>query len=124
MRLLFIGDVVGAPGLGIVRAAVPVLRGTEQLDAVVANGENTTNGSGLTPRDYRQLRAAGVDAVPLGDHIYKKFDLAGVLDDPAEPVCKPANFPAAAPGRDYALFTAANGVPVAVVSLMGRTYMR
>jgi metallophosphoesterase (TIGR00282 family) len=123
MRFLFIGDIVGPPGLAFVRKAVPGLRAAEALDLVVANAENATNGSGLNPRDYRHLRAAGVDAITLGDHIYKKFELAGVLADPAEPVCKPANFPAAAPGRDHVLVAGA-GVPVAVVSLLGRTFMR
>ncbi len=123
MRFLFLGDIVGAPGVAITRAAVPRLRAAEGLAVVVANAENATHGSGVSPRDYRAIRAAGVDAVTLGDHIYKKFDLAEVLNDPAEPVCKPANYPAAAPGRDHVLLDIA-GVPVAVISLMGRTFMR
>lgn len=123
MRFLFIGDIVGAPGVAVVKAAVPVLRVREQLDFVVANAENASGGSGVTPAVYRQLRAAGIDAVTLGDHIYKKFDIATVLADPAEPVCKPANYPAAAPGRDHVLFEV-GGVAVAIVSLMGRTFMR
>ncbi len=123
MRFLFIGDVVGPPGLAFVRKAVPHLRATEALDLVVANAENATNGSGLSPRDYRHLRAAGVDAVTLGDHIYKKFEIADVLADPAEPVCKPANYPPTAPGRDHVLLTTGSG-PVAVVSVMGRTFMK
>ncbi|MFO0851586.1 MAG: TIGR00282 family metallophosphoesterase [Gemmataceae bacterium] len=124
MRLLFLGDIVGSPGVAAVRAMLPGLRVAERLDAIVANAENATNGAGLAPRDYRELRAAGVDAVTLGDHVYKKFDIAKVLADPAEPACKPANFPASAPGKDHALFTAANGVRVAVISLLGRTFMR
>jgi metallophosphoesterase (TIGR00282 family) len=124
VRLLFIGDVVGSPGMGIVRKAVPVLRAAERLDLVVANGENAAGGSGITPRLYRQLRAAGVDAVTLGDHVYKKFDIEETLVKPDEPVVKPANFPPSAPGKEYALVTAADGTRVAVVSLMGRTFMR
>jgi metallophosphoesterase (TIGR00282 family) len=124
MRILFIGDIVGAPGVGFVRSAVPALRVRERLDAVIANAENATNGSGVGPRDYRDLRAAGVDAITLGDHAYKKFNLADTLRNSAEPICKPANFPAVAPGRDHVLFTAANGVTVAVVSVLGRQFMR
>src|SRR5581483_194267 len=124
MRLLFIGDVVGAPGVGIVKRAVPVLRGRERLDLVVANAENAANGAGLTPGLYRQLRAAGVDAVTLGDHVYKKLDIEKVLTNPDEPVVKPANFPPSAPGRDHAVVAAADGTRVAVVSLLGRTYMK
>ena len=124
MRLLFVGDIVGSPGVALVRRAAPVLRRAENLDLVVANAENAANGSGLSPTQYRQLRAAGVDAITLGDHIYKKLDIDTVLLNPAEPIVKPANFPASAPGKDHALVTAADGTRVAVVSLLGRTYMR
>jgi metallophosphoesterase (TIGR00282 family) len=124
MRLLFIGDIVGSPGMGIVKKAVPVLRVAERLDLVIANAENAAGGSGLTPHLYRQLRAAGVDAVTLGDHVYKKFEIEDVMRKPDEPVVKPANFPPAAPGHDHAVVTAADGTRVAVISLLGRTYMR
>jgi metallophosphoesterase (TIGR00282 family) len=124
MRLLFLGDIVGAPGLALVRRAMPVLRAAERLDLVVANAENVAGGAGLNPGQYRHLRAAGVDAVTLGDHVYKKRDIATVLADPAEPAVKPANFPATAPGKDHVVATAADGTRVAIVSLLGRTYMK
>ena len=124
MRLLFLGDVVGSPGVGLVRKAVPVLRERERLDLVIANAENAANGAGLTPGLYRQLRAAGVDAVTLGDHIYRKLDIEKVLAHPDEPIVKPANYPPAAPGKDHAVVTAADGTRVAVVSLLGRTFMK
>jgi len=123
MRFLFLGDVVGPPGLSAVSALVPKLRDIERLDFVVANGENGTDGSGLNPRDYRALRSAGVDAVTLGDQVYKKFAIADVLARPGEPACKPANYPAEAAGKDHLLFDA-GGVSVAVFCMLGRTYMR
>lgn len=123
MRILFLGDIVGTPGLAIVKRAVPWLRQRESIDLVVANAENATNGSGLAPRDYKQLRVSGIDAVTLGDHIYKKFDIAAQLADANEPVVKPANYPSSSPGKDYAIVKA-DDVPVAIVSIMGRTYMR
>lgn len=123
MRLLFLGDIVGAPGVSAVRTLVPALRQSERLDVVVANAENASNGSGLTPRDYRHLRAAGVDAITLGDHIYRKVEIVEVLNQPAEPICKPANFPRAAPGREFALLKVGE-VRLAIVSLLGRTYMK
>src|SRR5215471_20056463 len=124
MRLLFLGDIVGAPGLALVRRAVPALRAAERLDLVIANAENAAGGAGITPSQYRQLRAAGVDAVTLGDHVYKKFDIADVLADPAEPAVKPANFPARAPGKDYCVVTGSDRTRVAVASILGRTYMK
>jgi hypothetical protein len=124
MRLLFLGDIVGSQGLALVRRAVPMLRAAERLDLVIANAENAAGGAGITPGQYRQLRASGIDAVTLGDHVYKKFDIADILANPTEPAVKPANFPPIAPGKDHAIVTAADGTRVAVVSLLGRTYMK
>jgi len=123
MRILFLGDIVGQPGVAFVKRALPVLTACEAFDLVIANAENASGGSGLTPGAYRQLRDAGIDLVTLGDHIYKKQDIIPVLHQD-ERICKPANFPADAPGRDFALATARDGTPVAVISLLGRTFMR
>jgi 2',3'-cyclic-nucleotide 2'-phosphodiesterase len=123
MRILFLGDIVGPPGVTAVQRLLPGLRQREGLDLVVANAENASGGSGMTPRNFRQLRSAGVDLFTMGDHIYKKMDIAGLLDK-EERICKPANFPAESPGRVVALTTTAAGVPVAAFSVLGRTYMR
>jgi metallophosphoesterase (TIGR00282 family) len=123
MRILFIGDIVGAPGIDMVRTAVPQLIVTEKLDLVIANAENAAGGSGLTPRIYRQLRQAGVDLITLGDHIYKRAEIISALQA-EERMCRPANFPPEAPGRLYAVAEARDGTAVAVISLLGRTYMR
>lgn len=123
MRLLFIGDIVGAPGMTFLRRALPLLIDREKIDVVVANAENAANGSGLTPSLYRRLRESGVDLVTLGDHIYKKMEIASTLEA-EERICKPANFPPEAPGRPFALATARDGTPVAALCLLGRTFMR
>ena len=108
MRILFIGDIVGAPGVQLVRRAVPLLRAREGIDLVVANAENAAGGSGLYPNTLKQLRAAGVDAITMGDHLYKKMDLVSALTG-SEPIVKPANFPATAPGRDHVIVAARSG---------------
>ena len=95
----------------------------ERIDCVIANAENSANGSGLTAGLYRKVREAGVDLVTLGDHIYKKAEIIPTLQK-EERVCKPANFPPDAPGRDFAIARTKDGTPVAVISLMGRTFMR
>jgi metallophosphoesterase (TIGR00282 family) len=123
MRVLFIGDIVGQPGVAFVKRAVPALTAAEQIDLVIANGENASGGLGMTPGAYRQVREAGVDLVTLGDHVYKKQDIISVLEQD-ERVCKPANFPAEAPGRTFAFCHARDGTPVAAFCLIGRTFMR
>jgi len=106
-----------------VQQLVPGLRAERRLDVVIANAENASGGSGCLPAAYRQLREAGVDLVTLGDHIYKKADIIPVLERD-ERVCKPANFPPEAPGREFALAAARDGTPVAAFCVLGRTFMR
>ena len=123
MRILFIGDIVGQPGVAFVKRAVPLLIAAEKVDLVIANAENASAGSGLTAGAYGQIREAGVDLVTLGDHIYKKQEFISVLEKD-DHVCKPANFPADAPGREMIQAVARDGTPVAVFCLLGRTFMR
>lgn len=123
MRLLLIGDIVGKPGRQIVSRALRGLIQSEQIDLVVANGENAAGGSGLTPANYQELIAAGVDCVTLGDHIYRRREIVSVLEKQPN-IVKPANFPATAPGREFAVVRSREGVEVAVISLLGRVFMR
>src|SRR5262249_49345010 len=123
MRILFLGDIVGPPGVAFLKQALPVLQAAEAIDLVIANAENASGGSGLTPGMYRQLREIGIDLVTLGDHIYKKQEIIPTLQKD-ERICKPANFPPDAPGRNYAVATAKDGTAVAAMCLMGRTFMR
>jgi metallophosphoesterase (TIGR00282 family) len=123
MRILFVGDIVGHPGVTFLRKALPILIAREQLDLVIANAENASGGSGITRSVYRQIRFAGVDLVTLGDHIYKKAEIITTLQED-ERICKPANFPADAPGREMVMATARDDTLVAAFLLMGRTFMR
>jgi metallophosphoesterase (TIGR00282 family) len=123
MRILLIGDIVGKPGRRIVVRGVPYLALRERLDLVIANAENAAGGSGLTPEIYDELIAAGVHGITLGDHIYRRREICGVLDTKPN-IVKPANYPAEAPGREFMVVQTKSGVQVAVISLMGRVFMR
>ena len=123
LRLLFIGDIVGRPGINIVTSTIPGFRREQSIDLVIANSENADGGSGLTPSIYRKLIAAGIDCITLGDHIYKKKDIIQILDDKSD-IVKPANYPATAPGKTWTVVESETGYKVAVFSLMGRVFMR
>jgi metallophosphoesterase (TIGR00282 family) len=123
MRFLFLGDIVGPPGLTFLKRVLQPLIARDGIDLVIANAENASGGSGMTPGAYRQLREAGVDLVTLGDHIYKKQDIIATLEKD-ERVCKPANYPPEAPGREFAIAPAKDGTLVAAICLLGRTFMR
>lgn len=123
MRILHIGDIVGQPGRDIVVRSIGGLVERHRLDLVVANAENAAGGSGCTPVIYQQLVRAGVDGITLGDHIYRRKEISRVLQNRPN-IVKPANFPAEAPGKNFMILTARNGVRVAVISLLGRLFMR
>lgn len=123
MRILFIGDIVGKPGRRFVQRVVPPLIEREAIDLVVANAENCAGGSGLTPANYHDLISHGVDGITLGDHIYRRGEIRGVLE--SEPnIVRPANFPSSAPGRRWMQLTARDGTPVIATSALGRVFMR
>jgi metallophosphoesterase (TIGR00282 family) len=123
VNILLIGDIVGKPGKKIVQSALRGLRMQESIDLVIANAENAAGGSGLTPKIYGELVAAGVDCITMGDHIYRRREIDGILKR-EQNIVKPANFPRSAPGRDWVVVRASNGVEVLVFSLLGRLFMR
>lgn len=129
MRVLFLGDIVGRPGFSAVKEHLPSIRAEHTIDFVVVNAENAADGSGLTERQFKGLVEAGVNAITMGDHIYKKMELKPLLErDPR--IVKPANYPASAPGRTWTVIRSTPAIKsrpvmdVAVISLMGRVYMR
>ncbi|MEM9944316.1 MAG: TIGR00282 family metallophosphoesterase, partial [Planctomycetota bacterium] len=114
---------VGKPGVELVCDAVEPYRRQESIDLVIANAENSDGGSGLSPSIYRKLVKAGIDCITLGDHIYRKKDIISILEE-RDNIVKPANYPAEAPGKNFAIVESANGKKVAVFSLMGRVFMK
>lgn len=121
MKFLFIGDIVGRPGRDAVVALVPRLRAERGLDFVIANAENCAAGAGINGPLARALLDAGCDALTLGDHVW---DQKGWEHEIAnfERVCRPANLPAACPGRTH-LVLEKNGFRLLVFTVLGRNFM-
>jgi 2',3'-cyclic-nucleotide 2'-phosphodiesterase len=122
MRILFIGDIVGKPGRLICTQTMRQLRSQENLDLVVANAENIAGGSGLTPEIYHELIAAGIDGITMGDHVFKRREIFSILQTERK-IVRPANYPATAPGRDFAILRTRQQTPVAIMALQGRVFM-
>lgn len=121
-RLLFIGDVVGEAGCAAVHALAPTLRRELELDAIVANGENSApSGRGITPQSGSTLLSV-VDFVTLGNHA---FDAQGGREylGREQRVIRPANMKADLPGRGWGTFEAGD-VRVGIANVQGRVFMR
>lgn len=122
MRILFIGDVVGAPGRKAVHELVPALRARHGIHFVIANGENSAGGSGITPTTAGEIFGAGVDVITSGDHLWDQREVMDLLEN--EPrFLRPANYPSGTPGRGSAVFERPGLPPIAVLNLQGRTFM-
>ena len=122
MKILFIGDIVGSPGRRAVRELLPQLRQTHRLDVIIANGENSAGGNGITPDIAAELFGYGVDAITTGDHLWDQKEVLELLQN--EPrFLRPLNYPPGTPGRGSAIFKIRDLPPVAVMNAQGRTFM-
>ncbi len=130
MKLLFIGDIVGQPGREAVNVLLPKLRERHALDFVIANGENSAGGSGITPRIAAEIFSAGVDVITSGDHLWDQKEVMELLANEKR-FLRPLNYPVGTPGQGSGVFEVQSPkskvqspVLVAVLNAQGRTFMQ
>ncbi len=122
MKILFFGDVCGKPGRQGLAAALPRLRDGFAPDLVIANGENSAGGVGITERTANDLFGAGVDVITTGNHVYRHREVYEFLDR-CDRIIRPSNYPAGNPGRGHVIVEA-GGQRVAVINLSGVVMLR
>ncbi len=121
MRILFVGDIVGAVGRSMVVKHVPMIRESEHIDFVVANGENAAHGKGITNKIYHQLLSCGVDLVTMGNHTFSKDVIYRFIDD-ADQMIRPMNLYPEEVGQAYRIVDI-KGKKVCFVNLMCEVFM-
>jgi 2',3'-cyclic-nucleotide 2'-phosphodiesterase len=122
VRLLFVGDLVGRSGRGVLLDNLSDLRTRLALDAVVVNGENAAGGFGITAAICRELYAAGVDVVTTGNHVFDQRELIAAIDgDPR--LVRPLNMMPGTPGRGLVSVSVTRGRRLVVLQVMGRLFM-
>lgn len=120
-RIVFIGDVCGKPGRKMVHKGVPLIRAFLQPDMVIANGENSAGGLGITRETAQELFEGGVDLISGGNHIWDKKDgLELIENDPR--IVRPGNYPDGVPGRGSVLVSHHKS-PFLLVNVQGRVFM-
>lgn len=123
LRVLMIGDIVGEPGIKMVQRHIDALRHTYKADFVVVNGENSApDGRGITPAIMSALKACGVNVVTTGNHVWQKKEIYSYFQS-HDDLVRPLNFPTSCPGNGFTI-AAVHGVPIAVVNVQGRIFMR
>jgi len=120
VRVLFIGDVFGSPGLRVVRHYLEAHRA--DVDLVVANGENAAGGFGITRKHVEQLWDWGVDVITLGNHTWDQAEVRDVLERSTR-IVRPANYPPGAPGLGFTTVATTAGERLTVGQVMGRVFM-
>ena len=122
-RILALGDVVGKAGLESLKASLPALKARTGADITVVNGENASEPHGLTVDDARLIFASGADVITGGNHTLRQRDMLAFLDE-TRSVLRPANYPPLCPGRGCAVVSAASGLRVLVINVMGQVFMQ
>ena len=117
LRILAVGDVVGAPGLTFLTERLRAFREQEHIDFTVVNGENA-NVVGVTPKQADAIFAAGADVITLGNHTWTRYELQPYLEQKKR-ILRPANFAPQCPGRGWGEYSVRGG-PICVINLMGR----
>ena len=123
MKLLFIGDIVGRPGRRAVKELLPRLREQHALDFVIANGENSAGGSGITPDTAEEIFSSGVDVITSGDHLWDQKEVVQLLANETR-FLRPLNYPPDTPGRGSGVFKVQSSISIAVLNAQGRTFMQ
>ena len=123
INVLCIGDIVGRPGRHVLSQKLADLVQDRNIDCVIANAENAAGGSGLTAQIHEKLVRYGVNLITLGDHTYRKKDIVSTLES-ADNIVRPANLSPNAAGKDFAIYLTSKGVSIAIVTLIGRVFMK
>lgn len=122
MKILAIGDVIGKIGCTFLREKLPQLKKIRQIDVVIANGENSSDGNGITPASAEYLFTSGVDVITTGNHAFRRKESYDLYDN-CEYLIRPANFPnGTTPGKGMTILDMGK-IQVAVINLMGTAYL-
>jgi len=122
VKILFIGDIVGSPGRKAVKELLPKIQQTHKLDIIIANGENSAGGNGITPDIAEELYASGVNVITTGDHLWDQKEVIDLLQNESR-FLRPLNYPSGTPGKGSGVFKVRDLPPFAVMNAQGRTFI-
>jgi 2',3'-cyclic-nucleotide 2'-phosphodiesterase len=122
LKVLFIGDIIGEPGRKMVRQQMRGLRDMHRPDLVIANGENSAGGFGITSEIADELFFLGIDVLTSGNHVWDKKEIEPYLAK-QDRLIRPANYPEGNPGYGSVIISTENAGKAAVLNLEGRVFM-
>ena len=120
IKILFIGDIVGKPGRAAAKLMILKLKKKENVDLVLANGENLASGKGITFAKYQEMIEAGIDYFTSGNHVWNNKEIIEHLKDSKVKILRPDNYPNSCPGRGIAALSD----NIILANLQGRVFMK
>ncbi len=121
MKFLIIGDIVGRGGRNIIKTKLKEIIEENQIQFVIANGENASGGNGLSHKNAQELFSYGIDAITMGNHTWDQKEIYKYIDEEARLV-RPSNYPSPCPGRGYTIIKR-NGINIGILNLSGRVFL-
>lgn len=122
MKILFFGDIYSKSGREVVKKHLSYLKKEYSIDLVIANGENSAHGKGMTKKIYDELMEMGIDAFTMGNHFLKNKDILNWLDK-VDNVARPLNIGEVAQGKGSIVVKTAKG-NVRITNLIGRLFIK
>ena len=120
MRILAIGDIVGEVGIKYLKNNLKKFVITNNIDFIIANGENAADGMGITEKNFKDLMDLNIDVITMGNHTWSKKDIFKIIDN--KKILRPANYCNNVPGKGYDIYTCKNK-KICVLNLIGRAEM-
>lgn len=122
VNILFVGDIVGKPGLDLVEKLLKQYLEKHSVDLCIVNGENVTQGKGISEEDARLLFGLGVQVITTGNHLWDRWQAKQLLSKEKN-ILRPLNYPKDNPGYGYTIYDLKEKGLVGIINLQGRTFM-
>ena len=125
MKLLILGDIMGASGRKALSEKLPDIIKLNKIDFVIVNGENASDdGKGITQKITDEFFKIGVDVITSGNHIWDKKETTDLIEKENR-LLRPANLANGSPGRGYKIyFSKDKKFKIGVINLMGNVFMK
>jgi metallophosphoesterase (TIGR00282 family) len=123
VNILFVGDIVGKPGLTLTSTVLKQYLQKYEIDLCIVNGENCTDGKGISEQDAKTLFELGVHVITTGNHLWDRWQTKTLLAAERN-ILRPLNYPRENPGHGFVLYDLKEKGRVGVINLQGRTYMQ
>lgn len=123
LNILFVGDIVGLPGLQITETVLKSYIQKYNIDFCIANGENLVDGKGINEEMADKVFALGVHVITGGNHLWDNWHAKKLLASNRN-VLRPLNYPPENPGNGFVVYDLGEKGKIGVLNLQGRVYMQ